>query len=330
VKSRLSDIIFLGIVVLLLVLLIIGLRPYLTGILSALVFGPVFLPVCRRIRRKVGRPWMAAAATLVLILAGVIVPLGFLATVAVNEAQQIAGHYKGLASSVPDVVIFGRNLADLFREAVVNLLSWIQSSLGAIFSGTVLALVNFFVMLYLIYYLLLEEEGSLERLVMEMLPFREEDSRRLFDGLLRMARGFLYGQGITALLQGFLGGIGFLIFGFPGALVWGMVMAVLSLIPVLGSFLIWVPAGILQILSGSTGSGVGILVWGVLVVSTADNIVRPLLMKNMVGVHPVVTLLGVFAGLSLFGLIGIIIGPLLFSLVLETTRMLYREQREAP
>jgi len=276
----------------------------------------------------VGRPWIAAAATLALILAGVIVPLGFLATVAVNEAQQIAGHYKGLASSMPDVEIFGRSLADLFREGVGNALSWIQSSLGSIFSGTLLAFVNFFVMLYLIYYLLLEE-GSLEPLVMEMLPFREEDSRRLFEDLRRMAQGFLYGQGITALVQGFLGGIGFLIFGFPGALVWGMVMTVLSLIPVLGAFLIWVPAGILQILSGSTVSGVGILVWGALVVSMADNIVRPLLMKNMVGVHPVVTLLGVFAGLSLFGLIGIIIGPLLFSLVLETTRMFYREQREA-
>jgi len=329
VKSRLSNVVFLGIVVLLLVLLIIGLKPYLTAILSALVFGPLFLPVCRRIRRKVGRPWLAAAATLALILAGVIVPLGILGTLAFNEAQEIAGHYKGLASNVPDVVIFGRNLADLFREAVGNLLSWIQSSLGSIFSGTLLALVNFFVMLYLIYYLLLEE-GSLERLAMEMLPFREEDSRRLFEDFRRMARGFLYGQGITALLQGFLGGIGFLVFGFPGALLWGMVMAVLSLIPVLGSFLIWVPAGILQILSGSTGSGLGILIWGALVVSMADNVVRPLLMKNMAGVHPVVTLLGVFAGLSLFGLIGIIIGPILFSLVLETTRMFYREQREAP
>jgi predicted PurR-regulated permease PerM len=106
-------------------------------------------------------------------------------------------------------------------------------------------------------------------------------------------------------------------------------MTVLSLVPVLGAFLIWIPAGILQIAGGATNSGIGILIWGAVVVSSADNLVRPLIMKNMAGVHPVITLLGVFAGLSLFGLIGIVIGPLLFAMVLETARMFYREQEES-
>ena len=109
----------------------------------------------------------------------------------------------------------------------------------------------------------------------------------------------------------------------------GLVMATLSLVPVLGAFLIWVPAGILQIASGATVSGVGILIWGAVVVSCADNLVRPMIMKNMAGVHPVITLLGVFAGLSLFGFIGIVVGPLLFAMVLETARMFYREQAES-
>jgi predicted PurR-regulated permease PerM len=105
-------------------------------------------------------------------------------------------------------------------------------------------------------------------------------------------------------------------------------MTVLSLVPVLGAFLIWIPAGILQIASGATHSGVGILIWGAVVVSSADNLVRPAIMKNMAGVHPIITLLGVFAGLSLFGFIGIVIGPLLFAMVLETARMFFREQEE--
>jgi len=213
----------------------------------------------------------------------------------------------------------------LVREGAGRFLEWLQSRLLAIASGALRVILGLFVMFYLMFYLLRDME-KLEELALELLPFGRNNSRKLLDDFHRISRGFVLGQGLTALLQGTLGAIGFLFFDFPGALLWGMVMTVLCLIPVLGAFIIWIPAGILQIASGATGSGVGILIWGAVVISTADNFIRPLLMRNMAGVHPVVTLLGVFAGLSLFGLIGIIAGPVLFAAVLETARMFYREQ----
>ena len=326
-KTRPTAFISLGIVILLGALLMVGLKPYLSAILSALVFAPIFRPVYLRILKRVKRPALAAWATLLVILIVAVGPLVTLGSLAFREVQTVAQQYQEFAPDKVQLEIFGKNIPDLVREGAGMFLEWLQSRLGAIASGTLRVLMSSFVMFYLIYYLL-REQHTLEEVLRELLPFGEKNSQKLMDDFYRISRGFVLGQGITALLQGALGAVGFLVFGFPGAFLWGLVMAVLSLIPVLGAFLIWIPAGILQIAGGNTFSGVGILIWGALVVSSADNLVRPLIMKNMAGVHPAITLLGVFAGLSLFGFIGIVTGPLLFAMVLETARMFYREQAE--
>ena len=327
-KSQPTRFISLGIVILLSALLVVGLKPYLSAILAALVFAPIFRPVYLRIVTRVRSTTVAAWLTLLIILMVAVGPLVTVGVLAMQEVQTLTQQYQQLSPDKTNLVIFGKNIPDLVREGAAKFLDWLQSSLGAIASGTLRVLMGIFVMFYLTYYLLREQE-RLEQVIKELLPFDTGNSQKLMDDFYRISRGFVLGQGLTALLQGALGAVGFLIFGFPGAFLWGLVMAALSLIPVLGAFLIWVPAGILQIASGATISGVGILVWGVVVVSCADNLVRPMIMKNMAGVHPVITLLGVFAGLSLFGFIGIVVGPLLFAMVLETARMFYREQAES-
>lgn len=327
-KTPLTSFLSLGFVILLTALLVVGLRPFLAAILSALVFAPLFRPVYLRLLKRVKHSALAAWLTLLVIFVVVVGPLVTLGSLAVQEIQSVTEQYRQISPDKVNIEIFGRSIPDLVRQGAGTFLTWLQSRLGTIASGVLKLLLSLFVMLYLIYYLLREQE-KLERIVREMLPFNDANSRKLLDDFYRISRGFVLGQGLTALVQGFLGGVGFLIFGFPGAFLWGLVMTVLSLVPVLGAFLIWIPAGILQIAGGATNSGIGILIWGAVVVSSADNLVRPLIMKNMAGVHPVITLLGVFAGLSLFGLIGIVIGPLLFAMVLETARMFYREQEES-
>jgi predicted PurR-regulated permease PerM len=328
-KTPLTSFLSLGFVILLTALLVVGLRPFLAAILSALVFAPLFRPVYLRLLKRVKHSALAAWLTLLVIFVVVVGPLVTLGSLAVQEVQSVTEQYRQISPDKVNIEILGRSIPDLVRQGADTFLTWLQSRLGTIASGVLKLLLSLFVMLYLIYYLLREQE-KLERIVREMLPFNDANSRKLLDDFYRISRGFILGQGLTALVQGFLGGVGFLIFGFPGAFLWGLVMTVLSLVPVLGAFLIWIPAGILQIAGGATNSGIGILIWGAVVVSSADNLVRPLIMKNMAGVHPVITLLGVFAGLSLFGLIGIVIGPLLFAMVLETARMFYREQEESP
>jgi predicted PurR-regulated permease PerM len=327
-KPQPIKLVSLGIVVLLAAVLVLGLKPYLSAILSALVFAPLFRPVYHGLLGRLKSPGLAAWLTLIIILVVAVGPLLGIGVLAYQEVQSAAQQYQGMNADKLDVTFLGRSLPELVRDGAGKFLEWLQSRLGDVASGVVRVVIGFFIMFYLIYYLLKEQEG-MERVIKDLLPFSHRDSQRLMDEFYRKSRGFVLGQGLTALVQGALGGIGFLIFGFPGAFLWGLVMAVLSLVPVLGAFLIWVPAGILQIAGGQIVSGVGILIWGTVVVSFADNLIRPLIMKNMAGVHPVVTLLGVFAGISLFGFIGIIVGPLLFDLVLETARMFYEEQAES-
>lgn len=326
-KTGLTAFLSLVVVILLAALLVKGLAPYLGAILSALVFAPVFRPVYLKLVGRLKRPVFAAWATLLIIFFVVVGPLATIVGLAYQEVSAVAEQYKDIQPDKVNFTAFGRSIPDLFRELAGSFLSWLRTRLADIATGILSVLIGLFVMFYLIYYLL-QDGPKLERLVQELLPFSQENSRKLIDDFYRISRGFVVGQGLTAMLQGALGCLGFLIFGFPGAVLWGLVMAVLSLIPVLGAFLIWIPAGILQIASGATTSGIGILIWGAVVVSMADNLVRPLIMRNMAGVHPIITLLGVFAGLTLFGLIGIVVGPLLFTMVLETARMFYREQVE--
>ena len=327
-KTRLVAFLALGFVIVLTALLITGLKPYLGAILSALVFTPVFRPVYLWLLVRLKRPVFAAWATLLIIFLAVIGPVATIVGLAYQEASAVAEQYKDIQPDKVSFTVFGKNIPDLVRELAGNFLDWVRTRLADIATGILSVVIGLFVMFYLIYYLL-QDGPKLERMVQDLLPFGEENSRKLIEDFYRISRGFVVGQGVTALLQGALGCLGFLIFGFPGAVLWGLVMAVLSLIPVLGAFLIWIPAGILQIAGGATNSGIGILIWGALVVSTADNLVRPLIMRNMAGIHPIITLLGVFAGLTLFGLIGIVVGPLLFAMVLETARMFYHEQVEA-
>jgi len=327
-KNRLITFLALGFVLLLAALLITGLRPYMGAILSALVFTPVFRPVYLKLLGRLKRPVFAAWATLIIILLAVIGPVATIVGLAYQEAFAVAEQYKDIKPDTMNITVFGQSIPDLVRDAAANFLDWIRSRLADIATGILGIVIGLFIMFYLIYYLL-QDGPQLERMVQDLLPFGEANSRKLIEDFYRISRGFVVGQGLTALLQGALGCLGFLVFGFPGAVLWGLVMAVLSLIPVLGAFLIWIPAGILQIAGGATTSGVGILIWGALVVSTADNLVRPVIMRNMAGIHPIITLLGVFAGLTLFGLIGIVVGPLLFAMVLETARMFYNEQVEA-
>jgi predicted PurR-regulated permease PerM len=130
--------------------------------------------------------------------------------------------------------------------------------------------------------------------------------------------------GTIAVLQGALLGLAFYIFGLPGALLWGFVAAVLSFLPVVGPSLVWGPASLLMLLTQNYVAGIGILVFG-LVLSNVDNFLRPLIQRQVGRMHPLVSLIGIFIGIPIFGILGLIIGPLMLSYFFLTLKM-FREE----
>jgi predicted PurR-regulated permease PerM len=129
----------------------------------------------------------------------------------------------------------------------------------------------------------------------------------------------------VALIQGVVGGIGFLIFGLEGYVLWGFVMALLSLFPVIGAFLVWVPASIILLISNKIWQGIGLFLYGAIIISYIDNISRMKVFASIGKIHPLITLFGILIGLPYFGIIGIIMGPLLVALFLALLKIFKKE-----
>ena len=149
-----------------------------------------------------------------------------------------------------------------------------------------------------------------------------------------MAYAVIYGSIIIAIIQGTLGGIGFAIFGVPSPLLWGVVMIFASLIPYIGSSIIWFPAALMLIFNGYFNSeinpiikGILLILYGILIVGTADNILKPKIIGDKGGLHPVLVLLGVVGGLSFLGFIGMFVGPIILAMLVVFIKI-YEEEKQ--
>ena len=150
---------------------------------------------------------------------------------------------------------------------------------------------------------------------MHLTPLPGSLEREIGEKFKEVSESAFLGTFLTAAAQGFLGGIAFLIVGFP-PLVWGVMMAVMSLIPLVGTFLIWGPAAAILLTAGRTGAGIFLVVWGVVVVGLSDNVLRPLLMQGKSQLHPLLIFFSLIGGIMAFGPLGILLGPLAIVLVI--------------
>ena len=185
-------------------------------------------------------------------------------------------------------------------------------------------ILDFFIMLFVIFYTLKDGKNAVNS-VMKIVPLKEKSKTLLAKRFSDMVAALIYGIVVVAIIQGAVATAGFYIFGIPSPLFWGLAMTILSILPFIGAWLVWFPAALLRIFAGDLTSGVGLMLYGILIVSTIDNLIRPKLVGIKAKVHPLVILLGVVGGISLFGIIGIIIGPLLLGLLL-TFLTIYRER----
>ena len=140
-----------------------------------------------------------------------------------------------------------------------------------------------------------------------------------------MAYTVVYGIGVVAIIQGIVGGIGYWIFGFKGVIVWTLLLALASVIPVIGTALIWLPTGAYLILTGNYFNGIGLLAYGLFIISYTDNITRLYFFKKVGKIHPLVTLIGILIGVPLFGLAGFILGPVIFALFMVVLDIFHKE-----
>lgn len=210
---------------------------------------------------------------------------------------------------------------DIFKpENIAKLNAQIVPMLQKTLGNTLNAVGNVVVM-YLLLYFMLSESMSIELWLRNHVPFKNRNVSKLIKECRSMVYSNAVGIPIVAVLQGITGLIGYWIFGVQDALLMGLLTTICSVIPVVGSMAVFLPLGIYQLAIGHTGSGIGVLLWGLLLIGSVDNVARFMLQKRLADVHPLITIFGVIIGINLFGFLGLIFGPLLLSLFILLVRI---------
>lgn len=305
--------------------------PYLTGIIGIPVLAVLFSPIHNSMVRR-GLPEAPTALAVTLLGAiVVIVPIVAFAGLLINEAQQVAANVlkSPVLERLQTIQIRGIPVGPRIAEVGGNLVAAIgANALGLVGTATRLAL-NLTISFFGLYYVLKYPGEDPWKNALPYVPFSRKNAQILGKRFKDVTVSTVIGTGVTAALQGTLLGLSFWVLGLPNVLFWSVVTTALAILPVVGSGLVWGPAAIIVALQGRPVAGILLAVWGVLVVGSVDNFIRPIIYRRYAEVHPLITLIGAIAGVSHFGLLGLLIGPLALSYLFELVRM-YREEYLEP
>jgi predicted PurR-regulated permease PerM len=305
--------------------LVIALTPYATGLIGIPVLYAVFTPAHEWLARRFS-PKIAAALVVLLALFLIVVPGVSFAGLIISQAQAMAAGviqsplFGSLKELKPGGVDLGPRLADLGAKVV----SWIGSSaFGLIGTATRVAL-NLVISLFGLFYLLLRP-GETWDAVRPYIPFSARNTEKLRQRFRDVTHSTVIGTGVTAAVHGTLVGLGFWVTGLPNAAFWGVVTMVFSILPVVGSGLVWGPGALALLLEHRPAAAALLALWGVVVVGNVDYVIRPMIFRRWANIHPLITLIGALAGVPYFGILGLLIGPLALSYFFELIKM-YREE----
>lgn len=341
--ERLERRAFLTLLLLVSVLFLFLLKPFFGAIFWAVAIAVIFAPIQHWLVRRWGhKPNRIAATTLCLCIVLLIMPATFVTTSLVAEAvhfmarieagefnpaqyiEQIRDAFPMVQSLLDRFNIDFNTIRDRLGEAAMGGSKLIASQALALGQNTFAVLLNATLALYVAFFLL-RDGDTLVHLLIRALPIGDARERLLFAKFAEVTRATIKGSLVIALVQGILGGIIFAVLGISGALLWGVVMAVVSLIPAVGAALIWAPVAVYLLATGDWIAGMVLIGFGVGVIGLVDNLLRPILVGRDTKLPDYVVLLSTLGGLSLFGMNGLIIGPLVAALFIAFWEIFIRE-----
>ena len=343
----------LGLVLVVTVLFAVVLSPMSGAISWAMFMAIVFSSLQERsVQALHGKRGWAALATLLVIVVSVLLPLALLTVSVTHEASafyqrfksgdiQLAEYFQRMVGALPEwlrgwLVRFGvDDLAAVQRkmaDALGRSSDAVTQRVFQIGQGTLDFVVSFFVMLYLLYFFL-RDGKSLAAETAKAMPLAPDHTRRILEQFATVVRATVKGNVVVALVQGALGWLAFWFLDITGALLWGAVMAILSLLPAVGAALVWGPVALYLLTTGSLAGGIGLIVWGVLVIGLVDNVLRPILVGKETRLPDWLVLIATLGGLAVFGLNGFVIGPAIaavFIVVWEIFAEARQEEKAKP
>ncbi len=318
-RVAIAAVVIVGLGVLLLI------APYLGGLLLALVLNVLVSPMYQRLTKHVS-PGLASTVVIVSIIGLIVVPTVWLVSVVVVQLPDAirAVQDTGLLASLRTLHIGPIDVGSRIEGLSRNAEGWVVAQATSILGNAASSLLDLIISLFALYYLL-QSDGSTWRAVRPFIPFSDEHAAELLLQFQSATRGTLLGSLLIAIMQGALVGVAFWVAGLSSAPLWGVVATVASIIPLFGSGIVWVPGVIALAAQHRYGAAISMLAFCGIVVASVDNLVRPIVSQRISSVHPMITLVGAFAGMSVFGLMGLILGPLSISYFFVLLRM-YQEE----
>ena len=318
---------FLLLILLIAILIFRELLPYLSGVLGAITIYVLLRKGMVWLVKKNWRPNLAAAflmlvsfVCILLPVAGIIMMLGNKIGDAVTNSEEVVEAFKSQMAIIENTI--GYSFTSNIKTAEVS--GWVTENLQGFAGGTF----NIFIaigLMYFILYFMLTNRSELRSSLYEYIPISEKNLKIIGTESKAIVRSNAIGIPLVAIAQGLIALIGFLIFGVTDPFFWFVIVTVGSMIPFVGTLIGFLPVFILTLSTGSEFSAWGILIYGLVVVGSTDNIVRLFVLKKIDNVHPLITLIGVIVGVPLFGFIGLIFGPLLISLFLIIVKIYKKE-----
>ena len=319
------------------------LKPFITVLEWAAVLVIVFYPVHKRLARKLNRRGLSALISSVLVVVMIVAPLTFLTVALANELAGTVGNLPIQVGHLfdPDTPVLGK-LSEWIRDHLAVDLASSQSFIveqlktagtallgksvdlmGNIVSG----IVKIFFVIFTMYYLF-RDGDRIVRALPEALPLNKEQSEAIIARTSQVVSASVNGIVTIAALQGVLGGLAFWILGVPNPILWATVLGFICMIPIAGSFFVWLPASIYLLLTDHWGKAILLGLWGLLVISTIDNFLRPKLIRNQTKLHELFVFFAILGGINVFGLLGIVLGPVILAITLGLLQTFKQEKSE--
>jgi len=326
--------------------------PFFGAVCWAVFIAIVFWPMHQRfVQGSHGRPNMAALASLTVILLIVILPMAMVIASITSEASvlvekmrsgqiQIGHYFERAIAALPEwarsmLERFGMTDLALLQQKLLAALSSssqvLTSRVVGIGQVTLDFIIAFFVMLYMLFFLFRDGE-QLSQAIARSIPLHPQHTHRLLTQFATVVRATVKGNIVVALVQGVLGGAAFWVLGLTGAMLWGAVMALLSLLPAVGAAMVWGPVALYFFFTGSLIKGIGLTLWGALAIGLVDNVLRPVLVGKDTRMPDYLVLVATLGGIVVFGLNGFVIGPVIAAIFLVSWDMLAsaRQQPSIP
>jgi predicted PurR-regulated permease PerM len=286
------------------------------SILSTLVLYTILRPgYLYLVEIKHWNPRLTAVLLLLASVVVIVLPFYGLSSMMITKIAEMQSdhiYYKNLLFKIKHLVPGGADVQSVIEEGLKKAGTWAAELFPSLISGAFNIVLGLLLMYFLLYFMLVEHD-TFETALVKYAPLREQNAIRFAEEMRNTTYANVVGQGFISLVQGSLVSVSFYLLGYTDPLFWGVITTFVSFVPILGPPVIFVPAALLQIANGNAVGGYAMLAIGFVVIINIDNVLRFIIAKKVGNIHPIITVIGVVIGIPLFGILGLVFGPLLLS-----------------